>query len=105
MATTLAKPLGFLMLFLLLGFLVVSARARPLNAFNENNGCLEGVIDCFSVFGVKSSGQDPRGKGHVFTTFDALGHTKISDSRFGDKGSTFTTVDPLGGITGGNGHA
>ncbi|KAK1275418.1 hypothetical protein QJS04_geneDACA001645 [Acorus gramineus] len=79
MATTQTKSLGFLMLFLVISFSSSSVQARPLRTFDEE--AMEGIkdfIDGLSVWGVKSAGPSPGGKGHASTTIDALGGIKNS---------------------------
>ncbi|KAK1323276.1 hypothetical protein QJS10_CPA02g00342 [Acorus calamus] len=56
-----------------------SARARPLRTFDkEAKECFEGFIDGLAIWGVKTAGQNPGGKGHGFTTIDTLGGIKNS---------------------------
>ncbi|KAK1323044.1 hypothetical protein QJS10_CPA02g00333 [Acorus calamus] len=53
-------------------------RARPLNMFGEVKVGFGGFVDGMSILGVKSSGQDPGGKGHKFAEVDVLGGKKNS---------------------------
>ncbi|KAK1323656.1 hypothetical protein QJS10_CPA02g00329 [Acorus calamus] len=75
MATKETKLVGFLMLILLISSFCFSARARPLYMFDEVK---VGFVDEMSMLGVKSSGQDPGGKGHKLVAVDALEGIKNS---------------------------
>ncbi|KAK1300000.1 hypothetical protein QJS10_CPB13g00439 [Acorus calamus] len=55
-----------------------SAKARPLKSFNEVKEGLGVFIDGLSVWGIKSAGPNPGGKGHMFTTVDVVGWIKNS---------------------------
>ncbi|KAK1301017.1 hypothetical protein QJS10_CPB13g00440 [Acorus calamus] len=63
------KFVGFLMLTLLMSSLCFSARARSLNMFGEVK---VGFVHEMSLLGVKSLGQDSRGKGHKYKAADVL---------------------------------
>ncbi|KAK1301021.1 hypothetical protein QJS10_CPB13g00444 [Acorus calamus] len=72
------KFVGFLTLTFLMSSFCFSARARPLNMFGEVKVGFGGFVDGMSILCVKSSGQDPGGKGHKFAEVDVLGGIKKS---------------------------